>query len=110
MDRLFVPLTKESFNDFLRGKEYEIRAMRRQWTKKNVRTGRRVTLSLGYSGDRINGIIGKVFTGSLKSIFRRILLKKAEPRARSRAEAVEMNKKILGAAIKYIAFEIKFRK
>jgi len=108
MDRLFVPLTKQSFEDFRKGKIFEVRILRRQWSKKNVRSGRHVTLSCGYSGPRIEGKVGQVLTGSLGNIIRRLPFHKIEPRAKSKTEAVRMNLEILGEAEEYIAFEIKF--
>jgi hypothetical protein len=106
--RVFVPLTKESFEDFRRGKTYEVRRAERQWSEKNLRAGRRVTVSCGYSGARIEGTIGRVITGSLRDILRRIPIRKIEPRAENRHQAFRMNFETLGAAPRYIAFEIKF--
>ncbi len=105
MDRLFVPLTKESFEDFDKGKTWEVRRMERQWTPRNVYPGRRVTLSCGYSGSRIEGKIGRVLIGSLKQIFESVSLSAVEPRAKSKTEAVRMNAVLLGKSKTYIAFQ-----
>ncbi|HUZ92562.1 MAG TPA: hypothetical protein VNG29_01005 [Candidatus Paceibacterota bacterium] len=108
MDRVFVPLAKEPFLDFkLYGKTYELRRRERQWTEKNVRPGRHVTVSCGYSGERLEGTIGSVLTASLNDIFRFIDFKKIEPRAKTVQEAKAENLKTLGATEKYIAFEIE---
>lgn len=107
MDRAFVPLQKRCFNDFERGKTYELRCMERGWTKKNIRKGRHVTISCGYSKDRrIEGKIGRVVVGSLNDIFRAIYFKKIEPRAKTVRGAKRMNTTVLGEAEKYIAFQI----
>jgi hypothetical protein len=108
MDRVFIPLTKASFEDFKIGKIYEVRRAERQWSKKNLRTGRHATVSCGYSGARIEGTIGHVVTGSLRNILRYIPLHEVEPRAKNKHQAFCMNLETLGEAPCYIAFEIKF--
>ncbi len=109
MDRVFIPLAKEPFFDFkLYGKTYELRRLERQWTEKNVRTGRHATVSCGYSGARLEGTIGLVIIGSLNEIFREVDFKKIEPRAKTVREAINENLKTLGRAKRYIAFEVKF--
>jgi hypothetical protein len=58
---LFVPLKGEWFDAFENGsKEWEHRLMRRQWTAAQCVIGRRVTLSRGYSGRRLYGVITDV--------------------------------------------------
>lgn len=56
---LFIPLRKEHFADFEAGtKTVEYRQHKRQWSLRNVRVGRRVTLSLGYNGkQRLYGVV-----------------------------------------------------
>ena len=103
---IFIPLTKESFGDFLRRKTWELRRAEKQWNEKQIFFGRKATLSCGYSGRRLRGIVGQVIFGSLESIFRQVPLCKIEPRAKSKKEAISMNIDMLGTAEKYIAFEI----
>jgi hypothetical protein len=107
-DRLFVPLTTESFLDFkLKGKQYEIRACEKAYSEKYVFPGRPVELRKGYSGESLHGIIGEIVMGShLEQVLSLIDYKLAEPRANSIDEAVKENKKLLGEKPKYIAFQV----
>lgn len=55
---LFVPLRKEWFEAFASGtKQEEWRQYGRRWNEKTCRMGRPVTLSLGYSGARLAGVV-----------------------------------------------------
>ena len=103
---LFVPLNKESFNDFLKGKRYELRKAERGWNKKQLYTGRNVTLSCGYSGQRLYGKIGEVIFGSLDKIFSKVQFNKIEPLSKSKREARTINLKMLGQVNEYVAFEV----
>ncbi len=103
---VFVPLRKEAFSDFLKGKTFEVRRAERQWNKSQIYAGRRVTLSCGYSGPRMSGVIGKVIFGSLSKIFKEVSFKKIEPLAKNCNEAKKVNAKLLGVTREYIAFEI----
>ena len=106
--RLFVNLTFEAFMDFTeRGKRYEVRAYGRGWTERNVYAGRRVELRKAFSRGSLWGRINDVKTGTLEEIFDRIIdYHLVEPRAKSREEAIDENKKLLNYAKNYIAFEI----
>lgn len=108
LKNLFVPLTKDSFFDFFRGKSFELRRAERQWNEKQIISCRMVTLSCGYSGRRIIGVINKVIFGSLSKIFQVVPWQKIEPRAKNKKEAIRANKKLLGNANRYVAFEIIF--
>lgn len=103
---LFVPLTKEAFDDFLWGKLWEVRRAKRQWNKKQLFHGRRVVVSCGYSGPRLFGKIEMVLFGSLKHIFKKAIFKEIEPRAKSRKAAIKMEVETLGPAKEYAAFKI----
>ena len=104
---VFVPLSKDPFDDFRsRGKRWEVRRAERQWNHRQLRKSRKVTLSCGYSGARLYGIIGRIVFGSLRTIFRLIPLREIEPRTKSRKEAVQENLKALGHAKEYVAFEV----
>ena len=105
---LFVPLTKDSFLDFSRGKSFELRRAERQWNEKQIFTYRTVTLSYGYSGRRATGVINKVVFGSLSKIFRVVPWQKIEPRAKNKKEATKTNRKLLGKTNRHVAFEIVF--
>jgi hypothetical protein len=106
-DRLFVPLTKEAYKDFLeRGKEYEVRVHKSQYGPKYVYSGRAVELRKGYSGESVWGIVGEVVAGSLEEIFSEVELARIEPMANSIDEAIGMNRQLLGSAEEYVAFQV----
>lgn len=109
MDRLFVPLNTEPFEDFkYNGKTFELRSYGRQYTEKHVYTGRKVEVRKGYSGESLWGTIGKVETGTLEEILTKISYKKITPKAQTSEEAKKAIKEILGFKDKYIAFEVLF--
>jgi hypothetical protein len=55
---LFIPLRREWFEAFARGKKREEwRRYGAGWNERSCPPGRRVVLSLGYSGDRLHGTI-----------------------------------------------------
>lgn len=56
---LFIPLRKVHFAEFEAGtKQHEYRKHSPRWSLRNVRAGRRVTLSLGYNGGkRLYGVV-----------------------------------------------------
>lgn len=83
---------------------YEIRRVVRGWTEKNIRTGRHVTVSCGYDGERIEGTIGEVVIGALSEIFDHIPFKLIVPRAPNRNRAWCMIRDVVGIAPQYIAF------
>ena len=103
---LFVPLNKETFKDFSKGKTFEVRSADRGWNRKQIYIGRGVTLSCGYSGARLSGVIGKVIFGSMRKIFTKVPFRKIEPLAKSCNEAKKVNMELLGTAQEYVAFEI----
>lgn len=104
---VFVALTKEAFEDFSQGKRYEVRRAERQWNRKQLRPGRKVVLSCGYGKSaRLTGKIGRVIFGTLEEIFKRVHFQEIEPRAYNRKVAIRMNRKTLGPAEEYVAFEI----
>lgn len=58
MKPLFVPLKREYFDQFANGtKRTEYRLYGPRWHEGTVIKGRPVTLSLGYSGARLNGVV-----------------------------------------------------
>ncbi|MEK9179979.1 MAG: hypothetical protein AAB897_01025 [Patescibacteria group bacterium] len=104
---VFVPLATESFEDFRsRGKRWEVRRAERQWNRGQLRTGRKTTLSCGYSGPRLYGKIGRVVFGSLQTIFRLIPFEQIEPCAKNKQEAIKENLELLGPVKEYVAFEV----
>ena len=112
MDRLFVPLQAEPYEDFkYNGKTYELRGCSRNYKQEFVYTGRRAELRKGYSGESIWGKIGDVVVANtLKGIFDKIDFKKIEPRANTKKQAIEEIIKQMGKKEKYIAFEVKLVK
>lgn len=55
---LFVPLMRAPFDAFETGtKQHEWRRYGRGWNESTCAIGREVTLSLGYSGRRLRGVI-----------------------------------------------------
>lgn len=107
MNRFFLPLCTAPYEDFkYRGKSWEVRALARQYTPKNLVEGREIELRKGYSGESLWGTIGEHRTGSLEDIFAGIPLEKSEPRAASVDEAIAENTSLLGEHEAYIAFEI----
>ena len=55
---LFVPLRRQHFDAFRDGsKRVEWRAYGPRWNRQTAHRGRSVTLSLGYSGERLFGIV-----------------------------------------------------
>ena len=107
---VFVPLTADVFESFAWGKQFELRRAERQWNKNQLRPGRTVVLARGYGWPRFYGKIGKrIVFGSLLKIFRLLPYKEIELEAKNRAEAVKLNRKLLGRAEKYVAFEVVVR-
>lgn len=54
----FIPLAADPFNQFKAGdKRHELRKWSKRWRSKFFPVGRRVTLSLGYSGERLYGTV-----------------------------------------------------
>lgn len=55
---LFIPLKTEWFRAFESGaKQVEYRLYGPRWNERTVYPGRRATLSLGYSGDRLDAVV-----------------------------------------------------
>jgi hypothetical protein len=107
MDRLFVPLNSEPFEDFKDGsKSYELRSYGRQYIEKFAYLGRDVELRKGYSGDSLWGKIGCGEMGTLDEILCRVDWWKIFPKAGSKEEAINRIKKIVGIRNKYLAFEV----
>lgn len=106
LKNLFVPLTKETFDDFSKGKVFELRKSERGWNRKQIVSGRGITLSCGYSGKRLYGKVGKVIFGNLETIFRKIPFKMIEPSTTSQKHAKLINFNQLGWAREYVAFEV----
>jgi hypothetical protein len=106
-NRLFVPLTSEAFEDFVkRGKQVEIRKVIPNFTAKTVYEGRSVELRKGYSGTSIWGIIGQVVIGDLSTVIYSFPLATVEPRSESYEKAIQENLSLLGEAMLYIGFQV----
>ncbi len=112
IDRLFVNLTGDSFDDFgLRGKRYEVRAYDSRFNEKTVFRGRQVELRKAYSRGSIWTIIGDVFVlDDLSDFFQAVDYRKVEPRAKSREDAIAENARLLKNPEKYIVFEVELNR
>lgn len=54
----FIPLAADPFNQFKAGtKTHELRRYEKRWRAELFPIGRKVTLSLGYSGERLYGAV-----------------------------------------------------
>jgi hypothetical protein len=100
--RLFVPLANEPFRWFASGrKQWELRRLGRQYTRKNLIPGRRVELRRGYS-DKTGALWGTVAevreASGVSEFFAHIDYRYVIPVARDRAEAVQIATQILGDA------------
>lgn len=107
--KLFVPLNSDAFYWFKdKGKQFELRAYKGQWTEKNVFKGKPVELRRGYNtADKIKGVVGKVVIGNLNHILSIINYKKIIPVVNSKKEATAIIGKLLKNSRKFTAFEIK---
>ncbi len=104
---MLVVVTSEVFRDYYLGKEWEIRHLGARYNPKQILGGRDVEIRKGYSGERLERMLtGELVMGSLERIFRHIPLEKAEPRAKSMAEAVRENKAMISGGAPYIAFRV----
>jgi coproporphyrinogen III oxidase len=111
IDRLFVNLTGDSFDDFvLRGKRYEVRAYDSRFNEKTVFRGRRVEFRKAYSRGSIWTMVGDVFIGDLMTFLQAVNYKKIEPRAESREEAIAENARLLKNPERYVIFEVKLNR
>jgi len=107
VDRLFVNLTSDSFEDFVsRGKHYEVRAYGSKFNELNVYEGRRVELREAYNRRSLWTLVGKVFVGRLETFFDDVNFRKVEPRAESAGQAIKENAELLKHPDKYIVFEV----
>jgi hypothetical protein len=111
-DRLFVPLKGEAYDWFASGgKKWEVRKLGRQWTEKNVRTGRRVELRRGYNGESLWGVVGGVVIQSdLWGLFSLVDYREVSPLSSDLTQAVGAVRHILGYSSMLvhpvIAFEV----
>jgi hypothetical protein len=106
--QVFVPLSREAFDWFSsRGKRFELRRVRAQFSERFVRRGRRVQLRRGYSGSALLGTIGKVVTApSLAGIFAEISYELIIPNAQSESDALATASRYVGLDGPFIAFEV----
>jgi len=111
MDRLFVPLKGEFYEDFRQnGKTYELRAYGGQYTEKHVRPGRLVELRLGYSGKSQWGTVGRVVVGSLTDILQKVDFRQITPREKTTLDFLASVSMLYCNRPKYIAFEVMLGK
>lgn len=107
-DRLFVPLARDPFDDFLeRGKRVETRKYSPNFNMDTVFPGRKVELRLGYSGKlSLWGNVGLTVVGSLDEIFSVFDLRVTHPRFETIEEAIVDIERILGYSKYYLSFRI----
>jgi hypothetical protein len=91
-NRMFVPLATKPYQWFQGGKKrWELRKYGRQYTKNNVRPGRRVELRRGYA-DANRALWGTIvnveFAQDVEQFFDRVSFKEVIPNAGSREEAI----------------------
>jgi len=103
-----VPLTREAFDWFSgRGKRFELRRMRSQFSERFIRRGRSVQLRRGYSGPSLHGSVGAVVTAStVAGIFAEVPYALIIPDARSEPEALATASRYVGNDGPFIAFEV----
>lgn len=99
-DRLFVPLATAPYHWFLSGaKSWELRKMRRQFTPKHVRAGRKVELRKGYA-DKNSSLWGNidrlVIADSLHEFFEKVDWESVIPESTSLDSAIAEVEEILG--------------
>jgi ASC-1-like (ASCH) protein len=109
--RLFVPLATEPFRWFESGKKkWELRKYGKQYTEKNIFSGREVELRRGYNTtDSLWGRLGEVLVvDSLEDLFLKVDFEKIIPVAASHEEAIKRCLEILrpDTVTRYICFEI----
>src|SRR5687768_5793291 len=91
-NRLFVPLSKQAFNWFKAGKNWEIRRLNKgQYNTKNIFSNRMVELRKGYNGESLWGKIDQVqiFSNS-QELVRNIHYQELVPSAHDENEAVNL--------------------
>lgn len=108
-NRLFVPLDGGAFTWFeSRDKRFELQRHRRQFTERQVHTGKPVELRYGYSGKSLHGEVGAVIVGDdLRTLLDQVGYKKVVPPASSLEEAVTMAEKFVGSLGPFIMFEVE---
>ena len=115
-DRLFVPLATAPYHWFLSGaKSWELRKMRRQFTPKHVRAGRKVELRKGYT-DKASSLWGNidrlVIADSLHEFFDKVDWESVIPESNSLDSAIAEVEEILGLETAddgpFIGFSIEF--
>jgi ASC-1-like (ASCH) protein len=106
-----VPLATEPFRWFESGKKkWELRKYGKQYTEKNIFSGREVELRRGYNTtDSLWGRLGEVLVvDSLEDLFLKVDFEKIIPVAASHEEAIKRCLEILrpDTVTRYICFEI----
>jgi hypothetical protein len=107
--RVFVPLTKEAYDWFKIGKQWEVRKFNvGQYNLKNIVKGREVELRLGYRpGNSTWGIISEVSVfDNISEMLNNVMYKSIIPTAETELIARDFIEKYIGKDYKIIAFRI----
>jgi ASC-1-like (ASCH) protein len=115
LPRVFVPLAKEPYNWFASGrKKWELRRCIRQYSDKNIQTGKVVELRCGYSdpSKAIWGVIEETrIYGSLNNVFEDINYDEIIPIASNLGQAIDLTNEILNLEsyhnTRLIAFKVR---
>lgn len=109
MDRLFVPLNTEHYENFQQGKEIEVRGYGSQYNNhKTVLVGRRVELRKGYNTNQsIFGEIEEVWVFTdVWEMLTQLPIEKINPNIESKKELEKQIKELLSDYDAYIAFKV----
>lgn len=110
LDRLFVPLKAEHYENFASGeKDVELRCLDDRFNRRTVISGRRVELRHGYTTDNLPALWGTVGKRWISSSISGLLLSLDHERIlpdSTRSEFEDSLGTTLGRCDKYIAFEV----
>jgi len=112
-NRLFVPLTKQAFEWFKNGKQWEVRKFKvGQYNLRNIVIGREVELRLGYRrGKSIWGVVSEVkIFENVEQLIDDISYELITPSADTKEQAKEFIEKYVGLRNQIIAFRINCNK
>jgi len=112
MNRLFVALKSEAFEWFKSGKKkWELRGINNNFNTKTAIVGRKVEISKGYSGKRMQGrITARHIFDNMEDISRRINFQDIIPVANDESEFRKICKSYLSKYERFIAFKIERNK
>ena len=105
---MFIAVTKEIFQWYFLGKEYELRASRKRFTSKTLKKGMIIKIGEGYSGKKFRAkLVDMVFASSIEKIFDAIPYRKINPVVGNRREAIKIAKQTCGKGKMHVAMKLK---